>query len=72
MEAENEMKNITGPKSQSTCGEEHFPFTTRAGEWQIFVNGRVVACDFGCKGAALAGIAVQLRRDARIAAATGK
>lgn len=48
-----------------TIDAKHFAFTTRAGEWQIFVNGRVVPADFSCEGAALAGIAVQLRRDAR-------
>ncbi len=49
--------------------EKDFAFCLGDGQgnpvWQIYVNDRVVPADFNSKGAAIAGIAVQLRRDER-------
>jgi len=38
-------------------------FTIRNGEWQIVLHGRVLPTIWHCRGAALAGLAVELRRE---------
>ena len=39
-------------------------FSVRAGEWKVALNGRILPAEWEQRGAALAGLEVERRRDA--------